>query len=242
MTKCIYMHSHIQTGMDEVDKEYVKKIVYDMSKDSKFFLNEQRKNLENSKRNDQMRAKLLSIPDHVLTAHQRTADRCITSAEAGRCLSRTFIHVDMDMFFAAVEQIKRPELKHIPFAVGGLSMIATANYVARKYGVRSAMPGFIGKVLCEKPAPGSNLPPMELLFVSHSFGEYSNIGAQVRVWYVCVCVCVCAWAHEVFVSMCLYIRIPHVGEHRRTAVGFLVTLFREASKYIGAMDHLCVRI
>ena len=38
--------------------------------------------------------------------------------------------------------------KHKPMAVGGIGMISTANYVARRYGVRSAMPGFIGRRLC----------------------------------------------------------------------------------------------
>ena len=54
----------------------------------------------------------------------------------------------MDMFYAAVEIRDRPELANLPVAVGDLSMISTANYVARKFGVRSAMPGFIAKQLC----------------------------------------------------------------------------------------------
>ena len=54
----------------------------------------------------------------------------------------------MDMFYAAVEIRDRPELAKVPVAVGSESMISTANYEARKYGVRSAMPGFIGKKLC----------------------------------------------------------------------------------------------
>lgn len=49
-------------------------------------------------------------------------------------------------FFAAVEIRDNPELKGKPVAVGGLSMIATTSYEARKFGVRAAMPGFIGKV------------------------------------------------------------------------------------------------
>ena len=47
----------------------------------------------------------------------------------------------MDAFFAACEVLDRPELASIPFAVGGMGMISTANYEARKFGVRSAMPG-----------------------------------------------------------------------------------------------------
>jgi len=62
-----------------------------------------------------------------------------------RRLDRTWIHVDMDMFYAACEIRDRPDLKDKPVAIGDYSMIQTTNYVARKFGVRSAMPGFLGK-------------------------------------------------------------------------------------------------
>jgi DNA polymerase kappa len=63
---------------------------------------------------------------------------------------------------------------------GGLGMISTANYVARKYGVRSAMPGFIGKELCAKPAPGSRLEASKLVFVKPDFTKYVAISEQVK--------------------------------------------------------------
>ena len=63
-------------------------------------------------------------------------------------MSRTWMHIDMDMFYAAVEIRDNPKLAELPVAIGNEQMISTANYVARKYGVRSAMPGFIGKQLC----------------------------------------------------------------------------------------------
>ena len=56
---------------------------------------------------------------------------------------RKIIHIDMDCFYAAVEIRDRPELKGTPVAVGGSNgrgVLTTANYEARKYGVRSAMP------------------------------------------------------------------------------------------------------
>ncbi|WP_102797488.1 DNA polymerase IV [Bowmanella denitrificans] len=56
---------------------------------------------------------------------------------------RKIIHIDMDCFFAAVEMRDDPALKHVPLAIGGSAdrrgVISTCNYVARKYGVRSAM-------------------------------------------------------------------------------------------------------
>ena len=58
------------------------------------------------------------------------------------------MHIDMDMFYAAVEIRDNPSLKNKPVAVGDNTMITTTNYIARKYGVKSAMPGFIGRRLC----------------------------------------------------------------------------------------------
>lgn len=65
-----------------------------------------------------------------------------------RDVTHTWMHIDMDMFYAAVEIRDRPELAKVPLAIGSDSMISTANYEARKYGVRSAMPGFIARKLC----------------------------------------------------------------------------------------------
>ena len=67
----------------------------------------------------------------------------------------------MDMFFVAVEIRDNPALANKPIAVGGMSMISTANYIARKFGVRSAMPGFIAMKLCP-----------ELILVDGSYSKY----------------------------------------------------------------------
>ena len=63
--------------------------------------------------------------------------------ERERDLTRTWFHIDMDMYYAAVEIRDNPQLAEHPVAVGDMQMIATSTYVARKYGIRAAMPGFI---------------------------------------------------------------------------------------------------
>ena len=84
---------------------------------------------------------------------------------------RKIIHIDMDAFFASVEQLDNPELRGKPVAVGGSgerSVVAAASYEARKFGVRSAMPSVIAKRLCP-----------ELIFVSHNFTRYTEVSANV---------------------------------------------------------------
>ncbi|WUR02657.1 DNA polymerase kappa (polK) [Vairimorpha necatrix] len=59
-----------------------------------------------------------------------------------------FCHVDLDSFYASVESLENPEYKTIPLGVGNMNMLATCNYVARKYGIRAGMPGYMAKQLC----------------------------------------------------------------------------------------------
>lgn len=85
---------------------------------------------------------------------------------------RKIIHVDMDAFYASVEQMDNPELKGKPLAVGGgekRGVVSAASYEARKYGVRSAMSGFLAKRNCP-----------DLIFVRPRFARYKEISQQIR--------------------------------------------------------------
>lgn len=85
---------------------------------------------------------------------------------------RKIIHVDMDAFYASVEQLDHPELKGLPIAVGGgekRGVVAAASYEARKFGVRSAMSGNIAKKNCP-----------QLIFVKPRFARYQEISLKIR--------------------------------------------------------------
>lgn len=86
---------------------------------------------------------------------------------------RKIIHVDMDCFFAAVEMRDNPALRDIPIAIGGSrvkrGVISTANYPARKFGVRSAMPNAMALKLC---------PHLTLL--PGRFDAYKEASNQIR--------------------------------------------------------------
>ena len=70
--------------------------------------------------------------ESILSAHilcySQVADKRILELEATRDLSRIWLHVDMDAFYAAVETLDNPSLRGRPMAVGSMSMISTANY------------------------------------------------------------------------------------------------------------------
>ena len=87
--------------------------------------------------------------DPVLWAKlEANVKRKIKIIKKERDMSRTWIHVDMDAFYAAVEMRDDPTLYEKPLAIGDKNMIMTTNYFARSFGIRSGVPGFIGKKLC----------------------------------------------------------------------------------------------
>ena len=85
---------------------------------------------------------------------------------------RKIIHIDMDAFYASVEQLDNPELRGKAIAVGGSSergVVSAASYEARKYGVKSAMSSVIAKRNCP-----------HLIFVKTRFDRYREISQRIR--------------------------------------------------------------
>ena len=93
----------------------------------------------------------------------------MTTAEFG---SRFILHADMDAFYASIEQRDHPELRGRPVIVGANSprgVVSAASYEARKYGVRSAMPGFRAHALCP-----------DGVFVAPNMARYAEVSEQVH--------------------------------------------------------------
>jgi len=90
--------TNAKAGMEGVDKDYVKDVVFKMSRDSNFFKNEQRKNEENSKRNRSLKQQLDALGPSELAAAGKWADKHLALLEKQRDLSRTFIHVGQSTF------------------------------------------------------------------------------------------------------------------------------------------------
>ena len=86
--------------------------------------------------------------------------------------NRKIIHIDMDAFYASVEQMDNPLLKGKPIAVGGAEnrgVVAAASYEARKFGVRSAISGVMAKRNCP-----------DLIFVKPRFDRYKEISKKIQ--------------------------------------------------------------
>src|SRR5881392_309134 len=101
-----------------------------------------------------------------------SADRIEERPEPEVGTVRKIIHIDMDAFYASVEQRDNPELRGKPVAVGGSEargVVAAASYEARKFGVHSAMPSVIAKRRCP-----------DLIFVEPGFDAYKAISLQIR--------------------------------------------------------------
>ena len=89
---------------------------------------------------------------------------------------RKIIHIDMDAFYASVEQRDHPELRGLPLAVGGggpRGVVAAASYEARQFGVRSAMSGAKARQLCP-----------QLTFVRPNFEQYKAVSQQIRALFL----------------------------------------------------------
>ncbi|KAK4038835.1 hypothetical protein C8A01DRAFT_37245 [Parachaetomium inaequale] len=157
-----------KAGQDSVDQSKVSEIIYNASKGSKFFSHEEARDKSLTAKIEAILSKKRHLETLDLTRELRAADNLLAQLELSRDLTQHIVHLDCDAFYAAVEQLDRPELKDLPFAVGG-GVLTTCNYVARAFGCRSGMAGFVAKKLCP-----------ELVLLPLNFDKYNAKAAEVR--------------------------------------------------------------
>ncbi|KAH9979034.1 hypothetical protein BGW80DRAFT_1442884 [Lactifluus volemus] len=146
----------------------INRIIADASKGSKFYENEKRKDKEVTIRIE----RILKLRDQAMKGVEigkveQRVDRLLEAIERERDLTHYIIHVDMDAFYANVELLDNPTLAGKPFGVGH-GVLCTASYEARKYGVRSGMPGYIALKLCPN-----------LILVDLHMSRYSEVSKQI---------------------------------------------------------------
>ncbi|KAE8557509.1 hypothetical protein EYB25_002216 [Talaromyces marneffei] len=164
--------SLLKAGQDAVDQRKVSEIIYNASKGSKFFNHEEARDKVLTEKIEQILARRARLEKLDLSADLRRADEHIAELELTRDLSQIVVHVDCDAFFAAVEELDRPELKHLPMAVGK-GVLTTCNYVARKFGCRSGMAGFVAKKLCP-----------DLICIPQNYEKYTAKAEEIRAIFV----------------------------------------------------------
>lgn len=151
-----------KAGLQGLDKEKINKIIHDASKGSSFETFQKHRQKKIDREIEMVLKKLSHMTELQKNSAKIEADKMAKELEKRRDLSKIIVHIDMDMFFAAVEIRDNPQLKDKPVAVGSAkSIVSTSNYVARQYGVRAAMAGFIAKQLCPN-----------LVFVKSNYKKY----------------------------------------------------------------------
>jgi DNA polymerase kappa len=167
-----------KAGMDGIDRSRIDKIILRESGTSLFMQQQRRRDAKVDERIAALRTKLreqekIEIGWKQTIGHE--IDQEIPKILSQRPVRSAAVVVDMDMFYMACELLTRPDLAEKPACVGS-GMILTSNYLARRYGVRSAMAGWIGDKLVEELSDGRE----NLVHVSSNFALYNEKSMVVR--------------------------------------------------------------
>ncbi len=169
----LFVFTAHKSGMKEENAASVASRIYDMSKGSAYTKRAEEQDSLLNIRIEKIRNAVKELtPAEIRTAEANVNHLTQKWESNERCLERPVVVVDLDMFYAAVELRDRPELNDKPVAIGSTGMISTANYVAREYGVRSAMPGFMALQLCP-----------QLVFLPCDFPKYRKVAGQIHALF-----------------------------------------------------------
>ena len=168
-----------KAGMEGIDRARIDAIILRESGNSLFMQQQRRRDQKVDERIEQLKEQV-ALQDKNHPNWKRQLERELDEKQVPTIISRRrkrscCVVVDMDMFYMACELLSRPELNDKPVCVGG-NMITTSNYVARRYGVRSAMAGWIGDKLVEELSGGKE----RLIHVPLNFDLYKAKSLQVR--------------------------------------------------------------
>eukprot|EP01132_Coremiostelium_polycephalum_P001930 gene1930-2365_t len=157
-----------KAGMEKVDISSINTMLQDFSKGTHFQEKLSREQERDREYINQMLKKMDTIPKDDVE-YESSVNGYLDSLVLQRDLSHMFIHVDMDAFYAGVEEMDFPHLRGTPVAVGSMDMLVTSNYIARKFGVRSGLPGLLAMQLC----PHLNIQPSRM-------DRYREVSSVIR--------------------------------------------------------------
>ncbi|KAG7355659.1 DNA polymerase IV [Nitzschia inconspicua] len=163
-----------KAGMEGIDRSKIDAIILRESGNSLYMQQQRKRDEKVNQRIQHMKERLqdASPKEYQVTAElEEQLETYIRQAPT----RSTCVVIDMDMFYMACELLTRPHLKDVPACVGH-GMITTSNYVARRYGVRSAMAGFIGDKLVEELSGGTQ----KLHHVPSNFALYREKSRIVK--------------------------------------------------------------
>ena len=126
-----------KAGMTGLDSDAINRVIHEWSNGSNFHSFQTKRQQRIDEDIKRMMNRIKQMTEWQRVQCLRESDVLAKNIESTRDMTRIIVHIDLDMFFAAVEIKHRPELADKPIAVGSEQMLATSNYVARKFGVRS---------------------------------------------------------------------------------------------------------
>ncbi|KAL7519717.1 hypothetical protein ACHAWX_004474 [Stephanocyclus meneghinianus] len=172
-----------KAGMQNIDRERINAILLRESGNSTFMQRQRRMDEVTDAKIQQMKNRLheRDASDEDATHWRKrllrsTIDPMLHRYQIQRRPLSSRAVIDMDGFFVSCHILSRPHLADVPACVGSSSMISTSNYAARKYGVRAAMPGYLGKLLVDELSGGEE----SLTFVKSDYELYRRKSEQVR--------------------------------------------------------------
>ena len=165
--------SSAKAGMDGIDRARIDAILLQESGNSKFMQQQRRRDDKVNERIQLYHTKrqAASPNDYAITP---ALEHQLNQWQTSQPTRSTCVVVDMDMFYFACEALNRPDLKDVPACVGH-GMILTSNYPARRFGVRSAMPGWLGDKLVEELTRGTQ----RLIHLHSNFELYQQKSLQM---------------------------------------------------------------